>query len=110
MRQTKEEMEKYKDECEEYQKRLQLESRRREEVRIGSETVSGVGLIIVSVAVEPPVVGEYNGISGGQECDIMLPGTHANLYSRIEEWGSQPVGWWWYCVDKEGLVFDGTHI
>ena len=33
MRQTKEEMEKYKDECEEFQKRLQLESRRREEVR-----------------------------------------------------------------------------
>lgn len=32
MRQTKEEMEKYKDECEEFQKRLQLESRRREEV------------------------------------------------------------------------------
>lgn len=32
MRQTKEEMEKYKDECEEFQKRLQLEVRRREEV------------------------------------------------------------------------------
>lgn len=94
MRQTKEEMEKYKDECEEYQKRLQLESRRREEVRIRAVWKSGVGLIIVSVAVEPPVVGEYDGISGGQECDIMLPGTHANLYSRIEEWGkvSQPVG------------------
>lgn len=32
MRQTKEEMEKYKDECEEYQKRLQVEVIRREEV------------------------------------------------------------------------------
>lgn len=32
MRQTKEEMEKYKDECEEYHKRLQLEVVRREEV------------------------------------------------------------------------------
>lgn len=33
MRQTKEEMEKYKDECEEFHKRLQLEIMRREEVR-----------------------------------------------------------------------------
>lgn len=33
MRQTKEEMEKYKDECEEFHKRLQLEVVRREEVR-----------------------------------------------------------------------------
>lgn len=33
MRQTKEEMEKYKDECDEYQKRLQVEVMRREEVR-----------------------------------------------------------------------------
>lgn len=33
MRQTKEEMEKYKDECEEYHKRLQVEIMRREEVR-----------------------------------------------------------------------------
>lgn len=32
MRQTKEEMEKYKDECEEFQKRLQGEVIRREEV------------------------------------------------------------------------------
>lgn len=32
MRQTKEEMEKYKDECEEFQKRLQAELVRREEV------------------------------------------------------------------------------
>lgn len=32
MRQTKEEMEKYKDECDEYQKRLQVEVMRREEV------------------------------------------------------------------------------
>jgi tropomyosin-1 len=32
MRQTKEDMEKYKDECEEYQKRLQVEIMRREEV------------------------------------------------------------------------------
>lgn len=32
MRQTKEEMEKYKDECEEYIKKLQLEAIRREEV------------------------------------------------------------------------------
>lgn len=32
MRQTKEEMEKYKDECDEYQKRLQVEALRREEV------------------------------------------------------------------------------
>lgn len=41
MRQTKEEMEKYKDECEEYHRRLQLEVMRREEVRysfIGSST------------------------------------------------------------------------
>lgn len=34
MRQTKEEMEKYKDECEEFHKRLQVEIMRREEVRI----------------------------------------------------------------------------
>lgn len=33
MRQTKEEMEKYKDECEDYHKRLQVEIMRREEVR-----------------------------------------------------------------------------
>ena len=33
MRQTKEEMEKYKDECEELQKKLHLEIMRREEVR-----------------------------------------------------------------------------
>lgn len=32
MRQTKEELERYKDECEEYTKRLQLEALRREEV------------------------------------------------------------------------------
>lgn len=32
MRQTKEEMEKYKDECDEFVKRLQLEVKRREEV------------------------------------------------------------------------------
>jgi len=32
MRQTKEDMEKYKDECEEYHKRLQVEIMRREEV------------------------------------------------------------------------------
>lgn len=32
MRQTKEDMEKYKDECEEYHKRLQVELMRREEV------------------------------------------------------------------------------
>lgn len=32
MRQTKEEMEKYKDDCDEYQKRLQMEVMRREEV------------------------------------------------------------------------------
>jgi len=35
MRQTKEEMEKYKDECEEFHKRLQLEVVRREEVSLG---------------------------------------------------------------------------
>lgn len=34
MRQTKEEMEKYKDECDEFHKRLQVEIMRREEVRI----------------------------------------------------------------------------
>lgn len=34
MRQTKEEMEKYKDECEEYIKKLQLEGIRREEVSL----------------------------------------------------------------------------
>lgn len=33
MRQTKEEMERYKDECEEYNRKLQLEAMRREEVR-----------------------------------------------------------------------------
>lgn len=33
MRQTKEEMEKYKDECDEFHKKLQTEVRRREEVR-----------------------------------------------------------------------------
>lgn len=32
MRQTKEEMERYKDECEEFNKRLQVEIMRREEV------------------------------------------------------------------------------
>lgn len=36
MRQTKEEMERYKDECEEFQKRLQVEIMRREEVRTSS--------------------------------------------------------------------------
>lgn len=34
MRQTKEELERYKDECEEYTKRLQLEAIRREEVSL----------------------------------------------------------------------------
>lgn len=34
MRQTKEEMERYKDECEETVKKLQLETMRREEVHI----------------------------------------------------------------------------
>lgn len=34
MRQTKEEMERYKDECEEFSKRLQVEVMRREEVGI----------------------------------------------------------------------------
>lgn len=34
MRQTKEEMEKYKDECEDYHKRLQVEVLRREEVSV----------------------------------------------------------------------------
>ena len=34
MRQTKEEMEKYKDECDDYQKRLQVEALRREEVSV----------------------------------------------------------------------------
>lgn len=33
MRQTKEEMEKYKDECEEFNRKFQLEAMRREEVR-----------------------------------------------------------------------------
>ena len=33
MRQTKEEMEKYKDECEEFSRKFQLEAMRREEVR-----------------------------------------------------------------------------
>lgn len=33
MRQTKEEMEKYKDECEEHSRKFQLEAMRREEVR-----------------------------------------------------------------------------
>lgn len=33
MRQTKEDMEKIKDECEEYNRKLQLEAMRREEVR-----------------------------------------------------------------------------
>lgn len=32
MRQTKEEMERYKDECEDYNRKLQLENMRREEV------------------------------------------------------------------------------
>lgn len=36
MRQTKEEMEKYKDECDEYQKRLQVEVMRREEVSVST--------------------------------------------------------------------------
>lgn len=34
MRQTKEEMERYKDECEEYNRKYQLEAMRREEVSI----------------------------------------------------------------------------
>lgn len=34
MRQTKEEMEKYKDECDVYQKQLQVEVMRREEVSV----------------------------------------------------------------------------
>lgn len=37
MRQTKEEMERYKDECEEFSKRLQVEVMRREEVCIFDE-------------------------------------------------------------------------
>lgn len=52
-------MEKYKDECEEYQKRLQLESRRREEVsRAGGGHIPmyivvppKLGLIITAVVV-----------------------------------------------------------
>lgn len=53
-------MEKYKDECEEYQKRLQLESRRREEVsRAGGRHIPmyivvvppKLGLIITAVVV-----------------------------------------------------------
>ena len=50
MRQTKEEMEKYKDECEEFQKRLQLETRRREEVRIagGGDQGTLVGVVLSS--------------------------------------------------------------
>ncbi len=38
MRQTKEEMEKYKEDCEELQKKLHLESMRREEVRQSIKT------------------------------------------------------------------------
>lgn len=41
MRQTKEEMEKYKDECEEFSRKFQLEAMRREEVR--NLTFSGEG-------------------------------------------------------------------
>lgn len=40
MRQTKEEMEKYKDECEEFHKRLQLEVVRREEVSSASHLLN----------------------------------------------------------------------
>jgi hypothetical protein len=39
MRQTKEDMEKYKDECEEFHKRLQVEVMRREEVSTVSNLV-----------------------------------------------------------------------
>ena len=39
MRQTKEEMEKYKDECEEFHKRLQVEIMRREEVSTSVDEV-----------------------------------------------------------------------
>lgn len=51
MRQTKEEMEKYKDECEEFQKRVQLESRRREEVRDEEEELLGAGVDTVKLLI-----------------------------------------------------------
>ncbi|KAK0086092.1 hypothetical protein PV325_003880 [Microctonus aethiopoides] len=40
MRQTKEEMEKYKDDCDEYQKRLQMEVMRREEHKINFKSLN----------------------------------------------------------------------
>ena len=43
MRQTKEDMEKYKDECDEYHKRLQVEVMRREEVSTVSSLVKYIG-------------------------------------------------------------------
>lgn len=42
MRQTKEDMEKYKDECEEFHKRLQVEIMRREEVSTADIFVGGM--------------------------------------------------------------------
>jgi hypothetical protein len=48
MRQTKEEMERYKDECEEYNRKFQLESMRREEVS-GFVTFLTVSLIFGAI-------------------------------------------------------------
>jgi len=54
MRQTKEDMEKYKDECEEFHKRLQVEVMRREEVSTVSSLVKYVDDGMVSC--NPPVI------------------------------------------------------
>jgi len=54
MRQTKEDMEKYKDECEEFHKRLQVEVMRREEVSTVSSLVKYIddGMVYCN----PPVI------------------------------------------------------
>lgn len=51
MRQTKEEMEKYKEDCEELQKKLHLETMRREEVRI--QIISSIFQFLGEVEDDP---------------------------------------------------------
>lgn len=71
MRQTKEEMERYKDECEEFQKRLQLEVMRREEVsrqqnatNFDPITRQDYGIVAIGHGMEYEEVVVGNGLDG----------------------------------------------
>lgn len=75
MRQTKEEMEKYKDECEEFQKRLQLESRRREEVSQGRIILL---LLCFQFNIHRPV-DNVQILGGGAKCDIIIMWSRGRL-------------------------------